>query len=179
MKKILVISFVALVSFGACNNAKKAETKETKTEVKSEVNTGVMTIDQLYEIAENNIGKDVMFKGMVQHVCSHSGRRAILLNEKGDLSIRVEAKGAIKAFNRELSGSTIVVKGILKEKRLSEEFLNKWEEKVKAKQDAEEGGKHCSSEMNNIKQMREWMKKKNKAFYSIYYVNGMSYEVEE
>ncbi len=161
------------MSLAACNSKAKKEVQSQEDKVKA------MSISEVMEMAEKNIGKEVYFKGMVQHVCAHAGRRVILIDETGKLSLRVEAKGEINGFNRELSGSTIAVKGTLQEKRLSEEFLTKWEAKVKAKQDAEEGGKHCASEMMNINQMREWMKKNNKDFYSIYFVNGTSYEIVE
>ena len=47
-----------------------------------------------------------------------------------------------------------------------------WEE-AKGDKDAD----HCNSEKNSIQQMREWMKNHNKDFYSIYYVNGIDYEI--
>ncbi|PCH68360.1 MAG: hypothetical protein COC06_09680 [Bacteroidales bacterium] len=171
MKKILFLSLVAVLSLAACNSKAKQEkqTKEEKIEA--------ISISEVMKMAEENIGKEICFQGIVNHVCAHSGRRCILIDSTGKLSLRVEAKGEINGFNRELSGSTIVVKGTLQEKRLSEEFISEWEAKVKAKEDAEEGGEHCASEMTNIKQMREWMKTKNKDFYSIYFVNGTSYEI--
>lgn len=173
MKKLIFIVFAALSVLVSCNQSNKKQ--ETKKETVKEFSA--KTIAQVMETAEQNIGKEVFFKGMVQHVCAHSGRRLILQDETGKLSLRVEATGSINGFNRELSGSIIEVKGTLQEKRLSEEFINEWEEKVKANEDAEEGGEHCASEMTNINQMRDWMKEKNKKFYSIYFVNGTSYEI--
>lgn len=167
MKNLVILSLAVLMSVGTAVASTSEKLKEAST------------IGEIMENAEKLIGKEVVFVGMVKHVCAHSGRRAILLDETGKLSLRVEAKGEINGFNRELSGEDIRVKGILKEKRLSPEFLNNWEAKVKARQDAEEGGKHCGAEMNNIAQMRDWMKKNNKEFYSIYYVDGMSYEIVE
>jgi len=171
MKKIIFLSLIAVLSMAACNSKAKQE-KQTKGD-----KIEAISIAEVMKTAEENIGKKVCFQGMVQHVCAHSGRRCILIDSTGKLSLRVEAKGEINGFNRELSGSIIVVKGTLQEKRLSEEFINEWEVKVKAKEDAEEGGEHCASEMTNINQMREWMKTKNKDFYSVYFVNGTSYEI--
>ena len=54
------------------------------------------------------------------------------------------------------------------------------EKEVNDKKAQETGSaESCESEMNNIKAMREWMKANNKDAYSIYYVDGMSYEVAE
>ncbi|WP_321281917.1 hypothetical protein [Marinifilum fragile] len=175
MKKLLFVAIAALSVLVSCNQTnKKRDTKQEEIEP-----VAAKTISQVMEIAAQNVGKEVFFQGMVQHVCAHSGRRAILLDETGKLSIRVEAKGEINGFNRELSGSTIAVKGTIAEQRLSEETINEYEAKVKAKQDAEEGGKHCAAEMTNITKMRDWMKENNKKFYSIYFINGTSYEIVE
>lgn len=175
MKKLLFVAFATLSVLVSCNQTNKKQ--ETKQEVSQEPKA--QTIIQVMESVEQNVGKEVFFTGMVQHVCAHSGRRAILLDETGKISLRVEATGKINGFNRELLGATIAVKGILQEKKLSEKFINDWETKIKSNEDAEEGGEHCASEMTNINQMREWMKEKNKKFYSIYFVNGTSYEIVE
>jgi hypothetical protein len=173
MKKLLFV-LVITTAFFACNSNQKQQ-KEVKVK---EENNKAISISEVMEIAEKNIGKEVYFKGMVQHVCSHSGRRCILIDSTGTLSIRVEAKGRINGFNRELAGLTIAVKGTIHEKRLSAEFIDEWEQKVKTKdKDIEEGGKHCSSELANITDMRNWMKKHNKDHYSIYFINGIDYEI--
>lgn len=173
MKKVFFVCIIALSVIASCKQQDKKQAQNEKVVVE----IAPQTIAQVMETAEKNVGKEVYFKGLVEHVCAHSGKRAILVDETGKLSIRVEAKGEINGFNRELSGSTLAVKGTLAEKRLSPEFLNEWETKVKAKEDAEEGGKHCSSEMTNIQQMRDWMKEHGKDFYSIYYVDGLSYKI--
>ena len=166
---------VLSVAFLACNSTQsKKKEVVAKQEVKQEK---VMTITQVMEVAESNVGKEVCFKGMVNHVCAHSGKRCILKNAAGDLSMRVEAAGTIKTFNKELMGNDIIVKGTLREKRLDTDFIDNWEKKVQAKEDAEEGGEHCSSEMQNIKEMRDWMKKNNKDYYAVYFVEGNSYEL--
>lgn len=167
MRNLVILSLAIIMSFGTAFASSNNTSKKSKE---------ASTIGEIMKNAESLIDKEVVFIGMVQHVCAHSGRRAILLDETGKLSLRVEAKGEINGFNRELSGMDIRVKGILKE-RLTSEFIDNWEAKVKAKQDAEEGGKHCASEMTNISQMRNWMKENGKEFYSIYYVDGLSYEI--
>ncbi|MDE5421137.1 hypothetical protein L3073_02830 [Ancylomarina sp. DW003] len=168
MRNLVILSLAIIMSFGTAFASSNSASEKSKV---------ASTIGEIMKNAESLIDKEIVFIGMVQHVCAHSGRRAILLDETGKLSLRVEAKGEINGFNRELSGMDIRVKGILKERRLTSEFIDNWEAKVKAKQDAEEGGKHCASEMTNISQMRNWMKENGKEFYSIYYVDGLSYEI--
>jgi hypothetical protein len=173
MRKLLLLSLITALSFTAC----KQTVKKEKTN-QQDVHIQAISIAEVMEMAEENIGKEVYFKGIVQHVCSHSGRRCILVDSIGELSLRVEAKGDIKGFNRELSGTRIAVKGTIQEKRLSAEFIDQWEEKTKAKDaDIEEGGKHCASELANISSMRKWMKEHKKDHYSIYFINGTNYDI--
>ncbi|TKG95734.1 hypothetical protein EYV94_05420 [Puteibacter caeruleilacunae] len=180
MKRLLLLSAVAVLFFGACNNQSKntVQAKEVKKEEVAAKIENPVSIAKVMEMAESNIGKEVCFKGTVSHVCAHSGRRAILIDETGKMSLRVEATGKLKGFNRELAGVNLAIRGTIQEKRLSEEFINQWEEKTKAKdKDREEGGKHCSAELANITKMRDWMTANNKNYYSIYFINGTDYEV--
>ena len=107
MKNLVILSLAVAFSVGTA-----VANKTSVAEVKKETST----IGEIMDKAEQLVGKNVEFVGMVKHVCAHSGRRAILLDETGKLSLRVEAKGEINGFNRELSGMDICVKGILKEK---------------------------------------------------------------
>lgn len=178
MKYLSIIAICLL--FMSCN-LKQKETKKDNIEENqlAQSEESVVTIDQLMVNAELLVGKEVNFKGLVNHVCAHSGKRCILKNSTGELSIRVEATGSLEGFDKEMAGNDIKVSGILREKRLDEASIDEWEVEVKAKHTSEEGGKHCSSEMANIKEMRDWMKANNKNYYAIYYVDGNSYEVVE
>lgn len=167
--KILLSLFVAF-GFFACNNTnKKAE--EIKT----------YDVAQLLEVIDTNIEKELTVTGTVNHVCSHSGRRAFLIDETGENSIRIEAGGEIESFGKDLVGSTLKVKIIAKEDRLTTAEIDEWETEVLEKhpEDVEADGETCSAEMSNIKQMREWMKEHGKDYYAIYYAEGISYEVVE
>ncbi|MCG8309181.1 MAG: hypothetical protein MI975_17445 [Cytophagales bacterium] len=172
MKKISFLLLASLLAV-ACN--RPVQTTEENAVAGQEK---VMAIGDFMEIAIDSLEKEVKIKGTVSHVCSHSGRRCFIVDSAGNHSVRVEAKGNIQAFNRELSGMDIVVSGTVKEKRLYTDFLDEWEAKVKAKEkDIEDGGKHCSAELENIQSMRNWMAKNNKDYYSIIYLDGMDYDV--
>lgn len=175
------VSIIAICLLCMSCNLKQKETKKDNIEEKQSVQTEqlVVTIDQLMINAEQLVGKEVNFNGLVNHICAHSGKRCILKNSTGDLSIRVEATGDLEGFDKEMTGHDIKVSGVLREKRLDEASIDEWEKEVKAKHASEEGGEHCSSEMENIKEMRDWMKENNKNYYAIYYVDGYSYEVVE
>ncbi len=175
----LIHFFVIALLAVACNNnqpTKNAEVKKAELETASEKE--VIEIADFMTVAVDRIGKKVNIRGSVSHVCSHSGRRCFLVDSTGEHSVRVEAKGKINSFNRELAGMDITVTGTVREKRLYNDFLNEWEEKVKAKdKDIEEGGKHCSAELENIQSMRNWMAEHNKDYYSVIYLDGIEYDV--
>ncbi|MFA9370593.1 MAG: hypothetical protein ACERIH_02700 [Labilibaculum antarcticum] len=175
------VSIIAICLLCMSCNLKQKETKKDNIEENqlAQSEKSVVTIDQLMVNAEQLVGKEVHFKGLVNHVCAHSGKRCILKNTTGNLSIRVEATGGLEGFDKEIAGNDIEVSGTLREKRLDEASIDEWETEVNAKNASEEGGKNCSSEMANIKEMRDWMKDNNKNYYAIYYVDGDSYEVVE
>ncbi|MCU4155527.1 hypothetical protein J1N10_06035 [Carboxylicivirga sp. A043] len=169
---VLMMSILLLVACGQ----KKSSSSENVTVQKTEV----IDVAQVLDKAENSIDKEVVFKGWVSHVCKHSGRRCFLKSEDGSVSIRVEAGGQINGFNKELTGSQLRVVGVMKVKKLDEQYLDEWQAKVEAAhkhEDVEEGGEHCSAEMDNINEMREWMKKNGKDYYPIYFVNGTDYSI--
>ncbi len=176
MKKLLFIVVASMITFAACNSGSTSKKTSSKEENLKSVVAPAITIDNLMKDIDKKVGKDVVIKGMVTHVCSHSGRRCFLTDSAEKVSIRVESGGEINGFNKELSGSEIIVKGKVQEKRLTSEYINEFEVKVKAKKDTENGGEHCNAELANIKKMRDWMKEHGKDYYPVYFINGESYE---
>jgi hypothetical protein len=168
---------VALLTFSCKSGNNNSASEETASqEVQSTVNAN--TVETLLASADSLVDKDITVRGYVTHTCKHSGRRCFIVGEDQKTSLRVEAKGEIGGFNRELIGSELVIKGKLREQRLSKEYLDQYAEQLneKASTDAA-SAEGCESEQNNISAMIEWMKKNNKDYYSVYYVDGESYEV--
>lgn len=133
-------------------------------------------IEQFYEVASEMADKEVQITGIVDHVCSHSGRRCFLVDPSGEFSVRVEA-GDIKSFSRELTGMTITVKGVVNENRFESAYINSMEEEIKERAKDPANKDQCAAEMHNIQKMRDWMKEHDKDFYAVYYLEGISYEV--
>ncbi len=132
------------------------------------------SVAKLLSSASGLVNQTVVVSGIVDHVCKHSGKRCFIADENDDVSIRVEAKGEIKGFNKELVGSTIVMTGVLRENKLSKAKIEEMESNARQKN---EGQDHCSTELNNVLNMKKWMKDNNKDSYSIYYIEGASYDV--
>lgn len=181
MKKMMYLAVMVLaLGLSACGNSSKKQSTETASDSTEVSLASAMGVEDVLANAETSVGKEITIKGLVTHTCKHSGRRCFIVGADGKTSIRVEAKGEIGGFNRELIGSEIVVKGILRENKLSKEYIDQMEKEVNDKKAQETGSaESCESEMKNIAAMREWMKENNKDAYSIYYVDGMSYEVAE
>lgn len=183
MKKMIfvlvAIAGLGLTSCGNSNQKQSAEKVETAAEPTVDVKKA-KCLEDLLATAETNVGKEVVLKGKIAHTCKHSGRRCFVVGNDSTLSIRVEAKGNIGGFNRELIGSTVAIKGLLREVKVTEKEINEMEESYKQKQaEAKAGEGHCDTELNNIQNMRDWMKTNNKDFYAIYYIDGMEFEVVE
>ncbi|BDD09438.1 hypothetical protein FUAX_18700 [Fulvitalea axinellae] len=195
MKKAIYIPLLALIGFMACCSEKNnSETKEqaSKTSVitaTTETKTAVYPVDSLPSNFEKLVGQDIFFKGNVQHVCKHSGKKAFLVGENPKTKVRVMAKGKIKAFGGDLIGEELVVKGTVKEMRIDEAYLARWEaqlEKAKSKQTkkrkealkkADEAS--CDSGNSPIDKIRAEIKANGKGYKSVYYIDGLEYTVSD
>lgn len=189
MKKLLYAVSAALI-MASCvggnttkNNANSACSSECGSSCESSTKTADVKsykLEELLMAAEGLVDTEVVVVGTITHTCKHSGRRCFMVGDDQKTSFRIEAKGDIGGFNRELIGSELAVKGMLRENRLTNEYLDAWEEKVVEKQGKEDGSaESCGSETANINSMREWMKKNNKEYYSLYFMDGTSFEVVE
>jgi len=173
MNKRFLVLMIAAASICGCNNStKKTDKKAVKTEQAVKIVRVDKTVAQVLENAADNVDKAIVVTGKVKHVCQHSGRRCFLVGAEGT-SLKIEAFGDLKEFNKDIMGKTIKVKGILKEQRISKEEI----EKIAAEQKAEKEDGHCGTESDNILKMREWMKKNGKDYFAFYFVNGSEYVV--
>lgn len=183
MKKIIFV-VVAVLGFGlaSCGNGNQKQTKECAEQPKAATVdvASAQTVEDLLSVADSLVGKEVVLKGKISHTCKHSGRRCFVVGKDSTLSIRVEAKGNIGGFNRELIGSNVAIKGLLRENRLTEADIDAMEAEYKKQQAAAKPGEgHCDTELKNVQGMRDWMKANKKEFYSIYFMDGMEFEVIE
>lgn len=184
MKKALLFA-AALCLLAACgNNARKNAAKTADTaaaqQTAAPAPAKIYQIDDLLTDAEDLVGKQVTVRGHVTHTCKHSGKRCFIVGDDQKTSLRVEAKGNIGGFNRELIGSQLDITGILRENRLSREYLDRMEKDLNEKRIEEDGSAEtCEAELANIDGMKAWMETHGKDYYSVYYLDGEDYEVVE
>ncbi|MCU4166392.1 hypothetical protein [Carboxylicivirga caseinilyticus] len=170
MKNLSILTLICIVSLSACNSTSQKNSSEKADDI--------ILVDNLLDKADQLVEKQIKLKGHVTHTCKHSGKRAFLVGNDESFTVRIEAGGEINGFDQNLIGNTLVVSGTLKERRLTKEYIDQWENELKDK--AEDGSaESCSTELSNINDMRDWMKKHNKDHYSIYFVEGTNYEVVE
>jgi hypothetical protein len=178
MKKVLFLLLAASLFSCGGSQSKKAEAQtEAKIEKASLVPS--FELDNLLAVAPENLDKEVKVVGYVTHTCKHSGKRCFIVGESQQGSMRIEAKGEIGGFNRELVGSKIEVIGTLKERRLTKEYIDQMEKDVKVKETEDAAAESCAAELSNIADMRKWMKDNEREYYSIYYMDGTNFDVVE
>lgn len=177
----LIAVLAVVFSLTSCGNSKKqSESSSAAEQVSQKVDVEhAMYVEDILKNAEKEVGKEVNLRGFVTHTCKHSGRRCFVMGRDQKTSMRVEAKGNIGRFSRELVGSELIIKGILRENKLTEEYIDQAEEELKEQQGKGEDSETCQTELNNLTSMREWMKANHKNYYSIYYLEGTDYEVVE
>ena len=172
------LSLALALTFASCQGGqKKSQAEDAKAEVKAQ--TVVITPEQVMKDGATLVGQEVQIKGTVNHVCRHGGKKCRLAGTTEGAWIQVMARGEIKEFAKELIGSEIVVKGTVKERKITKEMVAEQENAAKAamdKAETKEAKEHCSSSMGNVEKMKQWMADNNKDYYSVYFVDGVSFE---
>jgi hypothetical protein len=174
MKQLFLLAVLS-AALVACTGNKKTETPAVDAPDSATVEAPAYELDKLLEVADTEIDKTVKVTGYVTHTCKHSGKRCFIVGESQQASMRVEAKGEIGGFNRELVGSRLEITGVLKERRLSKEYIEQMEKDVEVKKKEDGAAESCAAELSNISEMRRWMKDHGKDYYVIYYMNGLNY----
>ena len=189
MKKtnLLLLAFISIMAFASCTNNKK--TSEATTD------QNPATVDQILAMAEQEIDNTIVVEGLCTHICSHGGKKLFLMGDDDSKTIRVESNDEIGAFKSECTNSIVQVKGILKEERIDEAYLVKWENQL-AEGTAEEHGEEgegCETEQkaqgqesindesSRIKDFRAKIAARNetegKNYLSFYYIEANEYSI--
>ncbi len=176
---MLLLSLVVLIS---CTNQNKQKKEEKSAELI------VLTVDELQAQGKDLVGKEVMVKGTVTHVCKESGARCFVMGSTEDISLRIEA-GKIGSFSQEQMGSELIVRGMLQEVQLDEEDLAEMEKSAAAGESANkdhalghngpkmhdvDGGKHDSiSQTKKIEEMNQKLAESKEGYVPVYYLEGI------
>ena len=110
-----------------------------------------MSIDEVMEKAASLVEQTVVIEGVCTHTCSHGAKKMFLVGSDDSKTLRIEA-GELGAFDTKVVNNVVTVKGIIKEERIDEAYLQDWEARLKAQTEDKhgngEGEGGCDTEKN-------------------------------
>ena len=200
--KIIIAAALSTIPFlqmscaceSQCGSKTKSCPKTEMTQSKAVESNADISVDDLLANADNYINKEVSIEAICTHICKHGGRKIFLMGSDDTKTIRIEG-GKVGKFDQKCVNSILNVKGILKEERIGEEYLQKWETRLANKVtdkhgDGEAGcstekkarGETATTEEARINDFRSKIEKRfsetGKNYLSFYFVEATSYEIK-
>lgn len=189
MKKanLLFLTIIGLTFLTSCTGNKDA--------AKTDAESTIMSVDDVLISAEIETDKVVAVGGMCTHICAHGGQKIFLMGEDDSKIIRIESTDDLGAFKPECVGAMVNVTGILKEERIDEAYLVKWESESADGTAEEHGedGEGCETEQKaqgqdsvssvaeQIQDFRTRIAERNAAdgkdYLSFYYIEAYEYTI--
>jgi len=173
MKRLLILASLSLLLFYGCNCGNNKDKNQTQV-INNE--SEAQDVDAILASPDDYAGHVVRVKGLVTHVCKHSGQRLHLSSPDSENWVRVEAAGNIKNFQRELEGSSILVEGEFKKQVIDEDYLSKWENEMASKGENHDHSE-STEESEQITNMRKRLENSGKDQLVSYWVDGTSFKV--
>ena len=186
---VAVTLIAACFTMMSCGGGKKQA--QTAEEV------AVMSIDEVMAKAADLVEQTVVIEGVCTHTCSHGAKKMFLVGSDDSKTLRIEA-GELGAFDTKVVNNVVTVKGIIKEERIDEAYLQDWEARLKAQTEEKhgngEGEGGCDTEKNargetanttegRIADFRAKIaaekEKTGKEYLAFYHVVANSYEINE
>ncbi len=124
---VFMIVSVLLVACGTRSGQQQAENAEIP----------VLTVANFDSLAGQYAGKEVRIEGLVDHVCRHSGKRMFLVQPEGEGRVKVVTGENIASFDVALEGTDVIVRGIVEELKIDEQYLAEWEKELNDQEAAE------------------------------------------
>ena len=143
LKRIFILAIVAFI-IQACNQATEKGTETAEVKKISELVSDPLGFD----------GKEVVFEGVITHICRHSGdKMRVNQLDDHDFSIMVMLEEFQTQINRDFEGRNVKVSGVLKTTVRNIDQLEENHDHDHA-HDGEEGH-GCSSTEEAIKRLEE------------------------
>lgn len=98
MTRRLLFGIVALSLLVACNNQSTEEST-------------AITSAEFASVAENLVDQTVSLEGTVMHICKHGGKKLFINEDR----VKVIASETLASFDLTLEGSSVIIKGIIRE----------------------------------------------------------------
>ncbi len=169
MKKIVFILVMALVVISCKTDNKKTEETNTTAEIP------FLAMGEFDSKAGEFVDKEVKVQGIVDHVCKHSGKKILLVSDKGNIHITADER-----FDSALTGSEIAFNGIVVEERIDEAYCLKMEEdNIKSHSEGASNEEQFEAKKKHIQTYRDQMKAENTDYISLYTLKYVSHSVVE
>lgn len=192
MKKYIAALIAMIFVLSACDNQKNKEAGSEAIMIEEIIPFSISEFDTK---AEELVGKQVMFTGMVDHICKHGGQRMFVIETGSEGRVKVSPDENIAAFKTDLEGQSVKLIGIVEEQRIDEDYLKEWEEEIMADVDMgddkgegshlggdiEKGGSYANmeEEMEKVNKLRQQIAESDKGYLAFYSVLCTEYEVVE
>lgn len=125
IKKLLAILSISIFIISCGGNAVNNEndSNETSSIEDDQNEIQLIAIGEFDTKAGEFVDSEVMVEGIVDHVCKHGGKKLFLVSDDGDLHVESDDR-----FDEALTGSKVLVNGIVREFRIDEAYCLKMEE---------------------------------------------------
>ena len=176
IRSLLVLSVLMLFSLTSCNRSEQGTAGSP--------DTTRMMVASFDTSACHWVDKPVIIEGTVLHTCKHGGKRMFLADGNDSVTVEVTTGQNIPKFDESLVGSRVRVKGILKEERIDEKYLNEWEAEVKKPAENHDAGVHTAiqghqdmgvqEKLDQINALRDQLKKSGRDHLSNYWIEAVT-----
>lgn len=175
-KKYFVLIFILAFSFSHADDGNR-------------IKTDSLSVAEIKTNAAIYVDKEVSIIGIVEHVCKHGGKRLFLMGDNPKDRFKITAGSDVGAFNVELEGSEILVKGIVVERKIDEAFIDNWEVEittdskpevaheghVDGKEEEENKDEIIAEALIKVNNMRDKLEKSDKDYLSFYSLECQSF----
>ena len=168
------LSFVLIITtlfFSYCSNDEKNYVDENNKHT-------IYTVQEFANNANTLIGKTIYIRGVVDHVCEHSGQRFRIIDRDGKAYVRIQLGKKETSIDPSNMGKIVEVKGKVESKTYSPEEVRQLEQKViKAKQENKEI-EHQGEALKLIEKLKADIQLGKTNTYSVYHIEAISYEIK-
>ena len=188
--KFMIIMAAMAFVFTSCGNNNGTNNAEQAQETSL-----AMEIDEVLASADSLANQEITMEGICTHTCKHGATKIFMMGSDDTKTIRVEA-ASLGSFDQKCINSIVRVKGILREERVDEAYLQRWEASVAASvaEQHGEGEAGCDTEKaargetgntvaERIADFRQKIAARKEAtgkeYLSFYFVEALAYEIVE
>ena len=122
MKTLLSLSVILTLLFANCTNSKDSNSENLDSTKNAQL-MQTYTVSAFDTVAKNYVDKQILVKGIVDHVCREGGKKLFMVDGNANLHVESDTR-----FNDSLAGNEIIVTGVVREFRVDEAYCLKMEE---------------------------------------------------